>query len=87
MSKFRFSYEVEADNIDTAYEIAQDNLSCFNVEEILNAEEIHNVMFRFHFCIRPSNEVEANNIETAHKIARDNLSCFKVEKIHNVEEK
>ena len=34
MPKYLFSYEVEAGNLEDAYEIAQDNLGTFKVEEL-----------------------------------------------------
>ena len=38
MPKYRFTYEVEADDLETAYAIAADNLGCFDVEEIEPAD-------------------------------------------------
>ena len=39
MPKFKFTYEVEADDIDQAYEIAGDNLGCFIAEELKDTLE------------------------------------------------
>jgi len=34
MKTFRFTYECEAEDIERAYEIAKDNVGCFDCEEI-----------------------------------------------------
>lgn len=36
MPKYLFTYEVEADNLEAAYDVAQDNLGCFKVEELFD---------------------------------------------------
>jgi len=38
MPCYRFTYEVEADNLATAYNIAADNVGCFDVEELETPE-------------------------------------------------
>jgi len=37
--RFRFSYEVEAESMSLAYEIAADNVGCFKCEEVEEEEE------------------------------------------------